>query len=373
MRAPSAPRNNAEMTRGKGFTFTQVSDLKARPPEYLVEGLLETNSLCLLFGDPGAAKSFVATDFAMSVATGTTFHGRKTKQGPVFVIAGEGHVGLPRRFHGWADDRACSLDGVPCFLSDRPAQLLDADSAGQVSEAIRALASRHGTPMLIIVDTLARNFGPGDENSNTDMGKFVAVLDSLRAEFPGCTIIVIHHTGHGDKGRARGAMALKGSLDCEYRLEKSGDLITLTNTKMKDAEAPPPITFKLEPVKLSSGAKSAVLRETEAPVKAAKLSPALLLAKETYLVAAESNGTWESGAFSGVQDCYWRERFYETHPGTNPAAKRQAFNRARSSLLDLGLLTCKHGINLWNEADVIDVLMAKSKRQPSRLSAADAR
>jgi len=51
--------------------------------------------------------------------------------------------------------------------------------------------------------------------------------------------MLVHHTGHSEKQRARGSIALKGALDTEYRLDKVGDEITLTNTKMKDAEPPP--------------------------------------------------------------------------------------------------------------------------------------
>lgn len=33
-----------------------------------------------------------------------------------------------------------------------------------------------------------------------------------------------HEIGHAEKQRARGAMALKGALDCEYRLEKEASI-----------------------------------------------------------------------------------------------------------------------------------------------------
>jgi hypothetical protein len=40
----------------------------------------------------------------------------------------------------------------------------------EVLESVRHLAENHGEPVLIVVDTLARNFGNGDENSTKDMG-----------------------------------------------------------------------------------------------------------------------------------------------------------------------------------------------------------
>jgi hypothetical protein len=68
------------------FTFTAVGDLEARPSEFLIDGLIETDTLGVVFGDPGCGKSFIAADIALSVATGDPFHGRPTKQGAVFFI-----------------------------------------------------------------------------------------------------------------------------------------------------------------------------------------------------------------------------------------------------------------------------------------------
>lgn len=202
------------------FRFVAVGNLEFRPPEFLIDGLIEASALGLLFGDPGCGKSFLAVDIALSLATGTPFHGLAVKQGAVFYIAGEGHNGLARRFAAWAHDRDVSIANAPLFVSTRPAQFLDAASANAVAEAVEGLAALHGAPALIIIDTLARNYGPGDENSTSDMSAFVAAVDDLKARFPGCTVLIVHHSGHAEKGRARGAMALKGALDFEYRLER---------------------------------------------------------------------------------------------------------------------------------------------------------
>ena len=90
----AGPHGHAEGEAGSirpasAFQFMAVGDLKYRPPEYLIDGLIETETLGLLFGDPGCGKSFVGADIGLSVATGAPFHGRKVKQGAVFLIAGE--------------------------------------------------------------------------------------------------------------------------------------------------------------------------------------------------------------------------------------------------------------------------------------------
>lgn len=316
------------------FRFIAVGNLEYRAPEYLIELLLETSTLALLFGDPGCGKSFVAADLGLSVATGTAFHGRAVRQGAVFLIAGEGHNGLTRRFAAWAKHNSVSLKDAPLFMSNRPAQFLDAASAASVADAVGELAAQHGNPALIVIDTLARNYGPGDENSTSDMGAFIAAVDDLKAGFPGCCILIVHHSGHGDKQRARGAMALKGALDCEYRVEKADSTITLTNTKMKDAEPPKPLAFTLKGVDLGGGASSAVLIETDAPKHKRQLSKTQTLARETFIEAARG-----SADFAQVRLDTWQAAFLSRHTGDNDDSKKRAFRRARVELVDARVLS----------------------------------
>lgn len=316
------------------FRFIAVGDLEYRAPEYLIADLIETETLGLLFGDPGCGKSFVAADLGLSVATGTAFHGRKVKQGTVFLIAGEGHNGLTRRFEAWARHNGTGLKGKPMFMSNRSAQFLDAGSAASVAEAVGGLAAQHGDPALIVIDTLARNYGPGDENSTSDMGAFIAAVDDLKAGFPGCAVMIVHHSGHGDKQRARGAMALKGALDCEYRVEKADNIITVTNTKMKDAEPPKPLAFTLTGVDLGDGASSAVLVETDAPQRQRQLSKTQALACDTFVDAARG-----SMVFAQVHLDTWQAAFLARHTGDNDDSKKRAFRRARGDLVEAGLLS----------------------------------
>lgn len=262
---------------GTSFGFTRVADMlhHLKPIDWLVRGYLEADSLALLFGDPGCGKSFVAIDLACSVATGSGWHGKATTPGAVFYIAGEGHNGLARRFKAWEALNDRSLADAPLYASHRSASLYDATSAAAVSEAVQALAEASGQhPRLIVVDTLARNFGGADENSTSDMNAFVSNLDAfLKDRFHAC-VLIVHHTGHADKSRARGAMALKGALDAEYQLEKGEDgLIRWNTTKMKDAEHPEPLSFRLDRVELPFLDEDGQPVFGAAPVSAAYVPP----------------------------------------------------------------------------------------------------
>lgn len=234
------------------FTFTHIGSIELTAPEWLVAGIAETDSLMDVFGDPSTGKSILAVDLACCVASGQDFFGYQVqKKGPVIYIAGEGRKGLCRRFLAWGIRHGVNYKTLPIFMSSMPAMLCDQQSVVMVENEIAAIAKRSADPVLIVIDTLARNFGPGDENSTKDMTAFVAGCDRLRALY-GSTVLIVHHSGHGDKTRARGSMALKGAVDVEYRLEKDADgVVCMTIGKPpKDFQPPDPMAFVIRSVDL---------------------------------------------------------------------------------------------------------------------------
>lgn len=305
--------------------FIHVGQMVYRPPEYLIQGLIETDTMSLLFGDPAAGKSFVAIDMACSVATGTDFHDHAARAGAVFYIAGEGRNGLKRRFSAWEEHNGVSLADASLFTSDGvAAQFLDANSARLVADSVDVLAVKYGVPRLIIVDTLARNFGGGNENSQEDMGRFIAALDNLKGKYPGCVVLIVHHSGHAEKERSRGSSALKGALDCEFKVTNKDGAITLENTKMKDGPTPLPMLFKL----VSVGFSAALDYEGEAARSGHHGLPKMeQLAMDAFKEVDKEVVSLEE----------WRAKFYAKHSGTNDTKKRTFIN-VRNKLIERHLL-----------------------------------
>ena len=252
--AKSSIEEEAEAAqRGRELFFTSVHEsLKAgiKPISWLVRDYIEADSLALLFGDPESGKSFVAIDIACSVATGTSWHGHEVTQGAVFYVAGEGMNGLMRRFMAWRIKNGADL--VDLHLANHAVPLCTAKAAAEVANALDAVVDDAGvTPRLVVIDTLARNFG-GDENSTEDMNAFVSNVDAFLRQKYQATVLVVHHTGHADKSRARGAMALKGALDAEYCVSREETTVRLDPTKMKDASRPEAAAFRMCEVELQT-------------------------------------------------------------------------------------------------------------------------
>lgn len=327
-----------------GPLLKQIGDGELGSVSYLVDGLIEDRTMSLIFGSPASGKSFVAMNIACSVAAGHSFFGKETLAGPVVYIAGEGKRGLRRRAFAWCQKNAVNLCEIPLLLSERSVSVLDDNEIKNLCKEIDIHICSMGAPKLIIFDTLNRNFGNGDENSNADMGKFVKSLEGLQHKYD-CNILIIHHSGHSDKGRVRGASALTAAVDAEYCIKKIRSDISLSCTKMKDEEPPKTLWFKICPLTFCNTSKSiraplAVLEmvsreRNEDVLVPPKYAIALEALKEEELLSGEQ--ILNCGPKSVTLD-NWRQAFYGKYPSQSTEAKRKAFGRAKKYLIEEGVV-----------------------------------
>ena len=207
----------------RAFKFFHASEAikQATVPKWVIKGVCEEDSLIGIFGPAKSGKSFITVDMACCVATGKDYHDKKSNEGLVLYLAGEGHRGLSRRLLAWEAVNDTKLKDSKLHYSERGVQILDELDAEMMRNEALTLVDTYGEPpKLVVVDTLARNFGPGNENSTEDMNRFVAQIDRyIREEFR-CAVILVHHTGHGHLARGRGSSVLPAALDGEYKVEK---------------------------------------------------------------------------------------------------------------------------------------------------------
>lgn len=311
--------------------------------------------MAVLFGEPGCGKSFLAVDWCCHVATGLDWNGNRVKQGAVLYIAGEGHYGLKRRFATWQQQHGVIPDTL--YISER-AVTLDPAGAKTVFEAVGSVDE---IPVLIVVDTLSSVIA-GDENNAVDMNAFLAVLKKLLAG-TAATILVVHHTGHGSKERARGHSSLKAALDAEFRAERCDGSGTLTCTKPKDMEPPKPLSFELTQVELPDAWRDP--EEPDEPVtsciftvtgnadgkpgKAREVPASQKIAMTALHTAMVEEGGTYSGQFAVHIDA-WRKAAYDGGIADTADAKKKAFQRTRTSLLASGDVKCNDDLYWFADA-----------------------
>jgi hypothetical protein len=221
-------------------------------PEPLIDNVLDQGTVALLYGRWGTYKSFIALDWAASVATGRAWQGRPTEQRRVLYIAAEGAFGLSSRVDAWEQGWRTTVHDGSLDILPRPVNLTNAAEVRNLA----ALIDWNGYGF-IVFDTLARCMVGADENSAKDCGIVVDALIGLREHTPdsrGVTLGV-HHSGKDGK-TFRGSSVFEAGADTVYSTTLDGIAVILDREKRKDGPQVDNHTLKLD---LVDGTESGVI------------------------------------------------------------------------------------------------------------------
>ena len=219
-------------------------ELMALPARhYILHGLFAPCELSLIWGAPKTGKSFLALRLAYGLALGLGMWGRAVPR-PVRVIyiAAEGMGGMGARI------KALGALGDP---GERFMAITQAAVIGEPGTDLPGLleAVKAHRAELVVIDTLARTYGAGDENATKDMGAFIAACDAIREA--GAHVLVIHHGAKDESANMpRGAIALVGAADLVVKVKKGaeGAPNVATIQAAKDDEDGAEMPFRLEVV-----------------------------------------------------------------------------------------------------------------------------
>jgi AAA domain len=306
-----------------GYPFSAINDEDLNSVSYLIKGVISQGDIAFMFGDSGTMKSFVATDMVFHVATGMNWRGHRVDPNGcgVLVILGEGQSGYKKRIK--AVIKHYALLDAPIWIVPEPIAL---DREADILRVWIALAEENmGCKIgLVLMDTFSLMLGSGDESSNSDVSQ---TLNALRKALSGRAVLLIHHTGHGDKGRERGAYQIRGNADVRILVERDedgkGNVITVTNLKTKDDRLFEPINLGYEVIDLGRDqdgdtVSSLVIVATDRePTKTnGKLkNKALDFIKQAIVVCGSNQRELVRDAFAGI------------YPSMNSETVRSAFRR----------------------------------------------
>ncbi|MER9209179.1 AAA family ATPase [Mesorhizobium sp. M0771] len=212
---------------------------------YLVEGLIDEGSLVLMYGAPGAGKSFLLLSLLASIATGTGWLGRTTMQGSTFYVGSEGRSLRSLRVKAWMQDQGSAVDN--CIEVDCDFNFSDPRHVARLIETLKEHQKKTNNPPLAVgIDTLSRAIPGLDENAAATMSTVVDACQRISKE-TGAAVILVHHTGKSSD-EARGNSALLAGLDTSLLIKRDGARNTLTVKKQRDGETGQSLTFRLKPV-----------------------------------------------------------------------------------------------------------------------------
>jgi hypothetical protein len=336
------------------FQVTWFDDVdQSVTKDELVKGVLGTGEFSLFVAKPGTAKSVLVGDIGCHIAAGLDWHGRKVKQGLVVYFAAERKPLTERRIAAWRKQHG--LTNLPFVVVggklDLTTGVVDATA---LAATIAELEAKSGhTCVLIILDTVSRTFGPGDQHQSRDMGKYIQSVDALHRA-TGAHIAAIHHSPWSDD-RGKGAIDLDGAVDISFvvnvRGTGLGKTFTLKCTGSNDGEEGVITSFRLESVALGIDADGnittapVVVQADTTPADGSNLKSHSAKALESLEQVIEEHGQRVPDNSSGFPDGTvavppdtWRDRYYadcrDREPKVADDTLSKRYRRAVRELID---------------------------------------
>ena len=250
----SIQQSNLSIQR-QPFKIEQLDDIDDEPVEWLIEGVIPKKAFVALYAPPASFKSFIALDIAECIATGRDFLTRQVRhQGAVLYIAGEGHGGIGARIKAMKKHHNTPAGSPVFFLRKQINLRSSATDIQDLIQAVDEIQATHGIQFeLVVIDTLARAFGGGNENASEDMGAFITAAGAIQGRY-NCALLVVHHAGKDATKGLRGHSSLLGAVDTELEIIRIEDAPKgiLHISKQKDGEDGQRYGFQMVSVELST-------------------------------------------------------------------------------------------------------------------------
>lgn len=306
-------------------------------PEWLIEDIIQKNSAALLFGKSNSFKSFLAIDMALSVDSGLEWHGKAVSRGRVLFVVTEGANGVGRlRIPAWYDHHSVPHDERRAFLYPQEICL---DATEEVGALIGAMKEYGGFDLLVL-DIFGGTMKGSEIEDKTARAWVHGVQRIIRET--GATVLVVAHAPYQDDTRIRGHSHFWGSFDTRLRIEGDKDNLTATLTveRHKDADSTGQWGFRMEK------AAGSLVPEMDGQVRTGKGKKGLS-GRERQAANALDEATIAYGERRFGSDWppvpvvlvkKWREQFYRLSGEDTEEANKKAFDRARKTLLDRGII-----------------------------------
>jgi len=237
-----------------------------------VPGVLPLGKVGQLIAEGGAAKTMVAFQLAVAVATGARWLGCFSVPNPgrVLLVCGEEDAEECQRrvYHATAVNgtKAPAADAIEVLpLHAVSCAMLELSDTGNLCETAFLVWLRgyvkNGNFRLLVIDPLSRFAGPNAEIDNAAATRFIQALESLAA--PDRVVLNTHHTPVASRGtgaepvRGRGSSAFVDGARWQAALsverlkfddtderERLGEIVTFAVTKSNYARKPEPVALR---------------------------------------------------------------------------------------------------------------------------------
>lgn len=278
--------------------LVRVSDVEAKPVDWLWPGRIAKGKISLIAGHPGQGKSTLTVSIAAIVSSGGMWPVDKVaaEQGNVVILSAEDDIAdtlRPRLMAAGADiDRVQVLKGVFRGSEQRLFNLMS-----DTQDLMEIDAS------LLIIDPITAYLGGIDSHKNAEVRSILSPLGDLAVE-KGMAVVGVSHLNKSvkleDISRVSGSMAFVAAARAVFIVtedeqdESRRFFLPLKNNIGPDSEG---LAFRIEPRFLDDGIVTSVVEWEPQPINTAEgrpLKPTALARAKAFLEDILSDGPVET-------------------------------------------------------------------------------
>lgn len=226
-------------------------DMEYIPPDEIVEDLITSGNLHIIYGASHSGKTFFALAMSAAVSIGDDFLGKKTEKGKVVYLATEAPRTIKERLQAikkvFPHIDISNLEIVP--------EAINIYTNDDDVQSIITLCKEIGEVKLVVGDTLARMSAGANENSGEDMGPVMDRFESIGRE-TGAAVILIHHSGKDATRGLRGWSGISGHISGEIEItsvEKTGAKKARVTKQRELGTTGMELFFQLEAIEMGLG------------------------------------------------------------------------------------------------------------------------
>ena len=347
-----------------------TEDLPKLDRTFVVENLIEENTIVVFYGAPKSGKSLSVQHLCHYLAIGQAWcdHEVKAKSHVIYFAFEDPNLlelrqkALLAQFPppNLKECGQVKIIGNPPDVFKKETLMAIRDEFFLMSDIYEVAHS------ILVIDTLAMaNKNLGDENTSTVMAKVVEKLQ--RINFFGITVILVHHSGKDRTKGMRGHNSLEAGVDNIFEVSKKKETVSIKQTHWRNGESGKTIELNLTKTDLPAMefrkkvfVSMPVLNFKDLSLKAPKN-----FSRAELIVLKEITTLLETNPFDPppnieiplnvkaalLEDVYKATKAAGISPnGKSPRASKIATVRALENLNEKGLIEYKDGF-IWEVYD----------------------
>ncbi len=208
-----------------------------KPAKWLIPGFIPDTGTGILYGLSGSYKTFLALDWALSLAHGIAGQwGAPPEKHVVLFLAGESSYALQQeRVDSWCEKHELNPDDAEFIIVRGVPAFGDTEGWQEIRDGLLAMKVQ---PSLIVIDTLTRMMAGLSENSNDDAKLALKMAEEMAAHY-GAFVLAVGHTGKNVGRGVRGAQVFIDNSDAVFHITKQNNgAVNVKIKKLKEVDIP---------------------------------------------------------------------------------------------------------------------------------------